>query len=95
LHPAILQLIEMTIRAGQKLGKPVSVCGEMAGDTKLTRLLLSFGLRQFSMHPSHILAVKRQILQSDLPNLASAARKILGYHDIEKIEPMLEKLNIA
>ena len=95
LHPAILQLIEMTIRAGQKLGKPVSVCGEMAGDTKLTRLLLSFGLRQFSMHPSHILAVKRQILQSDLPKLTSAARKILGYHDIEKIEPMLHKLNLA
>lgn len=95
LHPAILQLIEMTIRAGQKLGKPVSVCGEMAGDTKLTRLLLGFGLRQFSMHPSHILAVKRQILQSDLPNLSSVARKILGNQDIDKIEPMLHKLNIA
>lgn len=95
LHPAILQLIEMTIRAGQKLGKPVSVCGEMAGDTKLTRLLLGFGLRQFSMHPSHILAVKRQILQSDLPNLANVARKILGNQDIDKIEPMLQKLNLA
>ena len=95
LHPAILQLIEMTIRAGQKLGKPVSVCGEMAGDTKLTRLLLGFGLRHFSMHPSHILAVKRQILQSDLPNLANVARKILGNHDIDKIEPMLHKLNLA
>ena len=95
LHPAILQLIEMTIRAGHKLGKPVSVCGEMAGDTKLTRLLLSFGLRQFSMHPSHILAVKRQILQSDLPNLANAARKILGNQDIDRIEPMLHKLNLA
>lgn len=94
LHPAVLQLIEMTIRAGQKLGKPVSVCGEMAGDAKLTRLLLGFGLRQFSMHPAHVLAVKHQVLQSDLPKLISGTRKILGSYDIDKIEPLLQKLNL-
>ena len=94
LHPAVLQLIEMTIRAGNKFGKPVSVCGEMAGDSRLTRLLLSFGLRQFSMHPSHILAVKRQILQSNMPKLISAGRKILASQDADKIEPLLQKLNL-
>ncbi len=94
LHPAVLQLVELTIRAGQKLGKPVSVCGEMAGDAKLTRLLLGFGLRQFSMHPSHVLAVKRQVLQSNLPKLIPGTRKILGSLDIEKIEPLLQKLNL-
>ncbi|NBQ85532.1 MAG: phosphoenolpyruvate--protein phosphotransferase, partial [Methylophilaceae bacterium] len=84
VHPAVLHLIEMTIRAGQKLGKKVSVCGEMAGDAKLTRLLLGFGLRQFSMHPSHILMVKSQVLQSEIPKLVSASRKILSTHDSDK-----------
>lgn len=94
LHPAVLQLVEMTIRACIKAGKPISVCGEMAGDARLTRLLLGFGLRQFSMHPAHVLAVKRQVLQSSLPNLTLGARKILNSNDIDKIEPLLQKLNL-
>lgn len=93
-HPAVLQLIEMTIRAGQKLNKPVSVCGEMAGDAKLTRLLLALGLRQFSMHPSNVLMVKRQVLQSDLPTLIPIARKILSNHDIDRMEPLMQKINL-
>lgn len=94
LHPAVLQLIEMTIRAGQKLGKPVSVCGEMAGDARYTRLLLGFGLRHFSMHPANVLAVKQQILQTNLPELAAPVRKILSLSNIDKIEPLLQKLNL-
>ena len=94
LHPAVLQLIEMTIRASRKQGKPVSVCGEMAGDALMTRLLLGFGLRSFSMHPAHVLAVKRQVLQSNLPELTAITRKILGSYDIDRIEPLLEKLNL-
>ena len=90
----MLQLIEMTIRASRKQGKPVSVCGEMAGDALMTRLLLGFGLRSFSMHPAHVLAVKRQVLQSNLPELTAITRKILGSYDIDKIEPLLEKLNL-
>ena len=94
LHPAILQLIEITLKAGQKLGKKISVCGEMAGDSKLTRLLLGLGLRQFSMHPSHILSVKHQVLQSDLVKLVPTARKILSSHDGDKIEPLIQKMNL-
>ena len=94
VHPAILQLIEVTLKAGQKLGKKVSVCGEMAGDSKLTRLLLGLGLRQFSMHPSHILSVKHQVLQSDLVKLVPAARKILASQDSDKIEPLIQKMNL-
>jgi len=94
LHPAILQLIEITLKAGKKLGKKVSICGEMAGDSKLTRLLLGLGLRQFSMHPSHILSVKHQVLQSDLDKLVPAARKVLSSHDSDKIEPLIQKMNL-
>lgn len=93
LHPSVLKLISMTIKAGEKLGKSVSVCGEMAGDAKLTKLLIGMGLRQLSMHPSHILSVKQQILHTQLAAISTNARKILHQTDLEKIEPMVAKLN--
>lgn len=92
LHPAVLRLILMTIEAGKKLKKPVAVCGEIAGDTMLTKLLLGMGLRQFSMHPSQLLSVKQQILQSDLNKLTKAANRILKIDDVEKVELQLKKL---
>lgn len=61
LHPAVLRLIANTINAGVRVGIPVSVCGEMAGDANLTRLLLGLGLTVFSMHPQQLLDVKREI----------------------------------
>ncbi|MFL6657447.1 MAG: phosphoenolpyruvate--protein phosphotransferase [Massilia sp.] len=77
LHPAVLQLIAMTIMAGKKAGIDVAVCGEMAGDIKLTRLLLGMGLREFSMHPAQLLAVKQEILNCDVAPLTIQTRKIL------------------
>jgi len=61
LHPAVLRLVANTINAGVRAGKPVAVCGEMAGDARLTRLLLGLGLTEFSMHPQQLLDVKREI----------------------------------
>jgi len=93
LHPSVLHLISLTLQAGAKLGKTVSICGEMAGDTKLTKLLLGMGLRHFSMHPSNLLSVKQQVLQSDVNKLSVAARKILNNDEIEKIELLVNKMN--
>ncbi|MDD2933532.1 MAG: phosphoenolpyruvate--protein phosphotransferase [Methylotenera sp.] len=93
LHPSVLKLISITIKASAKLEKPVSICGEMAGDAKLTKLLIGMGLRQFSMHPSHILSIKQQVLHSQLDTLDTQARKVLGLTDIEKIEPLVAKFN--
>lgn len=95
LHPSVLKLILMTIKAGLKLGKPVSVCGEMAGDAKLTKLLIGMGLRQLSMHPSHILSVKQQVLHSQITKLNSNASKVLGLTDIEKVEQLVAKFNLS
>ena len=81
LHPAILQLVANTIAQGRALGKDVCVCGEMAGDTSLTRLLLGMGLRSFSMHPAQILAVKHEILRADAGKLALMAEKVLESDD--------------
>ena len=91
LHPSVLKLIAMTIKAGEKFGKSVSVCGEMAGEAKLTKLLIGMGLRQLSMHPSHILSVKQQILHSQLSKLKISVKKVLTLTDIEKIEPQVAK----
>ncbi|MDP3742979.1 MAG: phosphoenolpyruvate--protein phosphotransferase [Methylotenera sp.] len=93
LHPSVLKLISITIKAGAKLEKSVSICGEMAGDAKMTKLLIGMGLRQFSMHPSHILSIKQQVLHSQLEQLDTQARKVLGLTDIEKIEPLVAKFN--
>lgn len=93
LHPAVLRLIQITIQAAAKYGKSVSVCGEMAGDIKLTRLLVGMGMRQLSMHPAHILSVKSQILQSEESVLAKQAKKILSFNDLEKIVPLIKKYN--
>jgi phosphoenolpyruvate-protein phosphotransferase (PTS system enzyme I) len=94
LHPSVLKLISITIKAGAKLGKPVAVCGEMAGDAKLTKLLIGMGLRQLSMHPSNVLSVKQQVLRSQISKLNANARKVLSHTDIEKIEPLVAKFNL-
>ena len=77
-HPAVLRLVADTIAECQAQGKPVSVCGEMAGDVTMTRLLLGMGLRSFSMHPAQILAVKQEILRSDTEKLIPWAEQVLA-----------------
>ena len=77
LHPAVLQLVAATIAECDAQGKGISVCGEMAGDPAMTRLLLGLGLRSFSMHPSQILAVKQEILRADAGKLAPWAQAVL------------------
>jgi len=77
-HPAVLQLIARTIAQARAMGKGVSVCGEMAGDTDFTELLLAMGLRSFSMHPSQIAAVKQRILRADARRLVDRLPVVLG-----------------
>jgi phosphoenolpyruvate-protein phosphotransferase (PTS system enzyme I) len=78
LHPAVLHLISNTITQCRAQGKEVSVCGEMAGDVSLTRMLLGMGLRSFSMHPAQILTVKQQILRTDTSRLHDWTQQVLS-----------------
>ena len=80
-HPAVLRLVADTIHECNVQGKGVSVCGEMAGDAGMTRLLLGLGLRSFSMHPSQILSVKQQILRADAGKLKGWAQGVLASED--------------
>ena len=83
-HPAVLQLVAQTISGARAVGKGVSVCGEMAGDTAFSELLLAMGLRSFSMHPSQIVAVKERILATDARRWSAALPRILAADDPER-----------
>ena len=92
LHPAVLFLLSSVISMGRKAGIPVAVCGEMAGDVKWTRLLLGMGLLEFSMHPSQLLSVKQEILNSDLTLLEPQVKKVLKATEPSVIEAAMEQL---
>jgi phosphotransferase system enzyme I (PtsI) len=91
-HPAVLQLVAQTIRAADRAGKPVAVCGEMAGDLEATRLLLGMGLRGFSMQPASLLRVKREILRCDAGRLRVRVSRLLGTDDPARLQAGLQRL---
>jgi phosphotransferase system enzyme I (PtsI) len=93
LHPAVLTLVANTIQTATRGGMPIAVCGEMAGDLQLTRLLLGLGLRNFSMHPSQLLAIKERILRTNLSEVQALAQRVLRNTDPAKTRELLAKLN--
>jgi len=93
LHPAVLTLVAGTIQTATRGGVPVAVCGEMAGDLQLTRLLLGLGLRNFSMHPSQLLPIKERILRTNLAEVQALAQRVLRASDPVKTKELLARLN--
>lgn len=92
-HPAIIRLLAHIIRTANRMGKGVSVCGEMAGDTKYTRMLLGLGLRKFSMNINNLLDVKDVVLHSRTEQLENEIAKLLRNEDPDKMDALLKKLN--
>ena len=92
-HPAIIRLLAHIIRTANRMGKGVSVCGEMAGDTKYTRMLLGLGLRKFSMNIKNLLDVKDVVLHSHTERLENEMAKLLRNEDPDKMDALLKKLN--
>jgi phosphoenolpyruvate-protein phosphotransferase (PTS system enzyme I) len=93
LHPAVLHLIMNVIQQANLAKVPVAVCGEMAGDVALTRLLLGFGLRDFSMHPANLPAVKQRVLMTDLAIIGKTVNQIMQSDDPDLTRTLLDKLN--
>ena len=93
LHPAVLRLIKMVIDAGRTYRIPVSMCGEMAGDTRYTRLLLGMGLSDFSVHPTALLEVKDAITRCEVARYKPLVTDILDSDDPVKIGALLKTLN--
>ena len=93
LHPAVLRLVHMTLEAGKKYNIPVSMCGEMAGTPRYTRLLLAMGLEHFSMHPNAILEVKQIINETDLTQLPDNTLQIMNMATPFEADALLEQIN--
>jgi phosphotransferase system enzyme I (PtsI) len=92
LHPAVLRLIHMTIEAGHKAGIEVSMCGEMAGDVRYTRLLLGLGLTDFSMHPANVLEVKRAVRDAEVGELRRKVADIMQAASLDEFASLLAAL---
>jgi len=89
LHPAVMRLLSLVIDTGARHRLPVAVCGEIAGDARLTPLLLALGLTEFSLHPGTLLEVRRAIRDADLSALRARAPKLLAARDRRGIERWL------
>jgi phosphotransferase system enzyme I (PtsI) len=93
LHPAVLRLLALAISTANKAGVPIAVCGEMAGEVEMTRLLLGLGLRNYSMHPAHLLTVKQRVLTSEVAAAKPHVDRIRRADDPFKVASLLEALN--
>ncbi len=93
LHPSVLRLITMTIDAADAQGIPVAMCGEMAGDARYTRLLLGLGLREFSMHPSALLEIKKIVRESSVADLKRGATEVMAARDFRSLQTLVDRMN--
>ena len=93
LDPAVLHLIKNVILSGRKYNKDVSMCGEMAGETKFTKLLLGMGLINFSVQPNNLLEIKEIIRKTKLLSLPAKVDDFYHTSNIEEQESLLRKLN--
>ncbi len=93
VHPAILRLVSDVFQTGKRHNTPVAMCGEMAGDIQMTRLLIGLGLKEFSMHPGLIPEVRGLIAHSDSKRAHSYAMRILRSYNPTKIQQLLHELN--
>lgn len=89
LQPAFLRLIAHVIAAARRARKPVSLCGEIAGDTAFTPLLVAMGLEEFSMHPGQLLQVRDKLTGLDCKVLRQAAPKLFRSHTRDDVEAHL------
>jgi len=80
-HLSVLRLIKLSSDSAKKVGVPVSVCGEMAGDTMFTSLLLGMGIKTLSMSISRILKVKQFITKIDSKEVSKICSEIFKEHD--------------
>lgn len=93
LHPSVLKLVDLTLRAGRHAKIPVAMCGEMAGDPRYTRLLLGLGLQEFSTHPSNLLEIKQIVNRSRISELEKPAKRILNTTLPTRITSLVDTLN--
>ena len=90
-HPAVLRLIQFTVAAAWRANIPVALCGEIAGDARATALLLGLGLRELSMSPLRLPAVKNEIMRTSLERANMLAERVMSKTDISEIIDILQQ----
>ena len=93
LHPAVLRLIRMTVSAANRAGKPVSVCGEIAGNPRFTSLLLGLGVRELSMTSKSVPRVKQRVRVTCLKSAGRSAEAILELGEESQVARVLDDFN--
>ena len=91
LHPAVPRLIQFTAAAANRVGKPVSICGEIAGNPRFTPLLLGLGIRSFSMSASGVPRVKQAVRAVDIESCARLAEEVMVQHDPSRIAALVDR----
>jgi phosphotransferase system enzyme I (PtsI) len=86
LHPAVLRAVAATVRTANAVGKPVTLCGEMAGDPVCSLVLIGMGLRDLSMSPLFIPAIKRLIRSVDFVAAERLAHDVLAQGTVADIK---------
>ena len=89
----MVRLLAQAISTATKAGKPIAVCGEMAGEIALTRLLLGLGLRNFSMHPAELLSIKQRVLTSEVAPTKPLVDRIRRADSADRIAALVDRLN--
>jgi phosphotransferase system enzyme I (PtsI) len=92
LHPAVLRLIQFSAEAAAAARIPVSVCGEIAGDHRLTPLLLGFGISELSMSAANLPRVKKRILELNLSAISGRVRRITSESDPGRLKDLVAEL---
>ena len=93
LHPAILRMIRNIIKAGEKAGIPVGMCGEFANEPRFVRLLLALGLREFSVPPANLLEIRHIINETRMADLDGLRQKLLRAKDTQALHRIAAQLN--
>jgi phosphotransferase system enzyme I (PtsI) len=93
LHPAVLKLLAQIIATANRARKQVTLCGEMAGETRYTALLLALGLTSFSMHPSSLLEVRQALTRCDRAALRRQGTGLLRAQTRAGIERVLKRMS--
>ncbi len=95
LHPAVLRLISQVLSFAAKIDLPVSICGEIAGEEEYAWLLAALGLRQFSMHPDRVLAVRQRLRYANLEELAPKAQRLVKLEEPQRIHEAFTRFNVG
>ncbi|MGO1119676.1 phosphoenolpyruvate--protein phosphotransferase [Rhodovibrionaceae bacterium A322] len=93
MHPAVLRLLHFTVEAAQRHDRPISVCGEMAGDPRYTALFVGLGVRELSMRAKAIPLIKDRVRRLDSQDAKAFVEELMRHSDPEHLSDRLTEFN--